>query len=56
MPSLSGIGSDVVLAPGNFQAYPDIVVLIFSTQAPGPLYTRGVNIKNPLETSEPFRL
>ena len=25
LPSLSGIGSDVVLTPGNFQAYPELL-------------------------------
>ena len=25
LPSLSGIGSDVVLTPGNFQAYPEFL-------------------------------
>ena len=32
LPSLSGIGSDVVLTPGNFQAYPE---LLFSFFTPG---------------------
>ena len=31
LPSLSGIGSDVVLTPGNFQAYPELLL----SQAPG---------------------
>ena len=34
LPSLSGIGSGVVLTPGNFQAYPELL-FSFHTQAPG---------------------
>ena len=34
LPSLPGISSDVVLTPGNFQAYPESCSH-FYTQAPG---------------------
>ena len=29
LPSLYGIGSDVVLIPGNFQTYPDLLFSVF---------------------------
>ena len=45
LPSLPGIGSDVVLTPGNFQAYPELC-LIFIPKHQVVVY-EGVNIKNP---------
>ena len=38
LPSLPGIGSDVVLTPGNFQACPEL--FHFYTQAPGSCVLR----------------
>ena len=29
LPSLPGIGSDVVLTPGNFQAYPEVFSFLY---------------------------
>ena len=29
LPSLPGIGSDVVLTPGNFQAYPELFSFLY---------------------------
>ena len=29
LPSLPGIGSDVVLTPGNFQAYPELFLFLY---------------------------